>query len=143
MIPSSSLLRGIPGLLSAAHPHQHVGDGHRTFPIDGDGEKFAVHVDRPEAGRSGIRADFYHDSHPLPFGRALSCIPVSWYLFVASWFRWWGHLRRSGCPGCRRWPENLRNGCEWLDGAVRAQGEEKQVARPHAPATRASRRRVR
>ena len=30
-------LRGIPGFLPAARPHQHIGYGHRTFPIDDHG----------------------------------------------------------------------------------------------------------
>ena len=76
-------LRGITGLLSAAHPHQHVGDGDRSFPIDDHGQQLAIHIHGPMA-RLAVFADFDHD-HASLLARAFnSRIPMPYLAAVAS-----------------------------------------------------------
>ena len=89
MVGTLVVLRRIPRLFSAAHPHQHFGDGLRSFPIDDHGQQFAIDIHCPEPGVA-VFADFYHDAHPSRLARALSSshimVAVCWFMvsFVGS-----------------------------------------------------------
>jgi len=49
LVGGTGCLRGIARLLSAAQPHQHVGDCHRAFPIAlaGSGSSWQCQIDFP------------------------------------------------------------------------------------------------